>query len=241
MTVSLVENLRSDKHREVVSRAVDAMRRDLSAPWTLDEIAGTVSFSSFYFHRIFRETTTLPPARFLAALRMAEAKRLLLHSKLTVAAISGRVGYTSVGTFTTQFGRLVGMPPQRLRRLAREVTGRLVRRAPMVLLGLSPLPGDAVAEGPGLSAEHGPQWTLSEATAPAGDYRVRVLALEEGWPVTASLVDQVPDSYRTGVVTAGLSSGRWSPPNPRLLHRPWLIDPPVLTAEPLRLAAAACP
>ncbi|HTJ38381.1 MAG TPA: AraC family transcriptional regulator [Dactylosporangium sp.] len=233
MTVSLVEDVRSDRHREAVSRAVEAMQSDLSAAWTLDEIAGSVSFSSFYFHRIFRETTTLPPARFLAALRMAEAKRLLLHSRLTVAAISGKVGYTSVGTFTTQFGRLVGMPPQRLRRLARSVAGRLVRSAPMVLLGLSAAPAAEAA-----------QWTLGGAAGPAGlpagDYRV--LALEEGWPVTAALVDQVPDSYRTGVVTAGLQSHRWTaPPDPQALHRPCPIDPPVLTAEPLRLAAAACP
>jgi hypothetical protein len=72
-------------------------------------------FSPFHFHRFFREITGLPPARFHAALRMAEARRLLLQTGLPVKRIGERVGYTSPGTFGTQFARLAGLSPARFR------------------------------------------------------------------------------------------------------------------------------
>lgn len=59
--------------------------------------------------------TTTTPSRFLTALRMAEAKRLLVDMKLTVTEVCDTVGYASLGTFTTQFSRHVGLSPSRYR------------------------------------------------------------------------------------------------------------------------------
>ena len=48
---------------------------------------------------------------------MAEAKRLLVYSSMSVTDICMQVGYSSLGTFTTQFTRLVGVSPRRFRQL----------------------------------------------------------------------------------------------------------------------------
>jgi hypothetical protein len=58
------------------------------------------------------------PLRFLTAVRLYMAKQLLLTTSLTVADIACRVGYSSVGTFTTRFTESVGVSPTRFRRLA---------------------------------------------------------------------------------------------------------------------------
>jgi hypothetical protein len=57
------------------------------------------------------------PALFLSALRLEEAKRLLLTTDRSVTDICFDVGYNSLGTFTTRFTQLVGLSPARLRRL----------------------------------------------------------------------------------------------------------------------------
>jgi AraC family transcriptional regulator len=104
-----------------VVRAIEAMKSGLDSPQPLTALARSGMFSRFYFHRIFREVTAMTPARFLAALRMAEARRLLLHTTMPVTKISARVGYRSLGTFTTQFGRLVGVSPARFREVVRSL------------------------------------------------------------------------------------------------------------------------
>jgi len=74
--------------------------------------------SPFHMARLFREETGLPPAAFLMAVRMEEARRKLLQTKDSVADISIQVGYTSLGAFTTRFTKMIGVSPGRYRRLA---------------------------------------------------------------------------------------------------------------------------
>ncbi len=80
-------------------------------------LADVACLSAFHFSRVFRAVTGIPPGQFLAVLRLELAKRLLLTSDLPVTDICSAVGYTSVGTFTSQFTELVGMTPIHLRRL----------------------------------------------------------------------------------------------------------------------------
>jgi AraC-like DNA-binding protein len=91
------------------------MRENLSDPQVLTDHAHAGLLSPFHFHRVFREVTSATPARFLTALRMSEAQRLLIHSGLRVSDICASVGYLSSGTFTTQFTRLVGVSPREFR------------------------------------------------------------------------------------------------------------------------------
>ncbi|MFJ5228488.1 helix-turn-helix transcriptional regulator [Kitasatospora sp. NPDC088391] len=88
-------------------------------PLSLDEIANTAILSKFYFSRVFRNLTGTSPGRFLSAVRLQRAKSLLQETDLSVTEISYRVGYNSLGTFTSRFTRSVGLSPARYRTLAR--------------------------------------------------------------------------------------------------------------------------
>lgn len=123
--------------RDAVERATAAIRQRYSEPLTLSDIADAAIMSRFHFSRIFRQATGISPGRFLTAVRIHEAKRLLLTTHTSVADISCLVGYTSVGTFTTRFTDSVGLSPGRFRRLA-----------DLGLLG----PVEPVAHRPGQSA-----------------------------------------------------------------------------------------
>jgi len=91
------------------------MRANLGEPLTMDDLARAALFSKFYFSRLFHQATGVSPARFLSAMRLAEAKRLLRATSITVTNISHQVGYSSVGTFSTQFSIRVGTSPNSYR------------------------------------------------------------------------------------------------------------------------------
>jgi AraC family transcriptional regulator len=94
-----------------VERAIDTMRTNLGDRLTIDDLARSAMFSKFHFTRMFQRVTGVSPGRFLSAMRLAEAKRLLLITNLTVADISHRVGYNSVGTFSSRFRHSIGVSP----------------------------------------------------------------------------------------------------------------------------------
>jgi AraC family transcriptional regulator len=102
--------------RRAVERAIVTMEEKLGEPLTIDDIARSASFSKFHFSRLFQKATGVSPGRFLSALRLAEAKKLLLSTTITVTDISHRVGYNSVGTFSTRFTAIVGISPAAYRR-----------------------------------------------------------------------------------------------------------------------------
>ena len=93
------------------------LRERLDDELPLERMAEIAGVSPFHFLRMFRRFTGVTPALFLSALRLEEAKRLLLTTKRSVTDICFEVGYNSLGTFTTRFTQLVGLSPARLRRL----------------------------------------------------------------------------------------------------------------------------
>ena len=96
---------------KAVERVIRTMQDNLGEPITIDDMARTAMFSKFHFSRMFQRVTGISPGRFLSALRLQEAKRLLLTSTLTVADISHLVGYNSIGTFSSRFRISVGVSP----------------------------------------------------------------------------------------------------------------------------------
>lgn len=103
-----------------LQRAILTMRERFMDQLTLPEIADAAQLSPFHFDRVFRSMIGVSPSTFLASIRMEEAKRLLLTTKRSVTDVCFDVGYTSLGTFTSRFTLLVGLPPSRFRQLVEE-------------------------------------------------------------------------------------------------------------------------
>ncbi|WP_202919196.1 helix-turn-helix transcriptional regulator [Saccharothrix deserti] len=93
------------------------MHENIGEQFTIDDMARTAMYSKFHFSRAFQRVTGISPGRFLSAIRLQEAKRLLVCTSLTVTDISHRVGYTSVGTFSSRFRSSVGVSPTTYRQL----------------------------------------------------------------------------------------------------------------------------
>lgn len=115
----------TDTMAKAVERAIEMMRTNLGDRLTIDDLARAAMFSKFHFSRLFQRCTGVSPARFLSALRIEEAKHLLLTTSTSVANIGHSVGYNSVGTFSSRFRSSVGVSPITYRQL-----GGVVSRIP---------------------------------------------------------------------------------------------------------------
>ncbi|ADD42902.1 AraC family transcriptional regulator [Stackebrandtia nassauensis] len=98
-----------------VRAAITMMRDQLAQPITLADLAAHVHLSVFHFVTVFKQATGHPPHRYLARLRIAEAKRLLRGTNLTIAAIATRCGFASPGALSTAFTRHTGTRPSAYR------------------------------------------------------------------------------------------------------------------------------
>jgi AraC-like DNA-binding protein len=250
--------------RHAVERVVESMRERVSEPLSLDDMAQTAMFSPYYFHRVFRVVTGVPPARFLSALRMAKACQLLLQTQMRVIDVCYEVGFGSLGTFTTRFARQVGAPPQQLRWLARRHGARQLStlasdawhaagedetcsvsgwvetppgRTAITMVGL--FPGDTPQGPPRACAVVRSPGSFYIESVPAGRYFV----FAAGFPTSATVVEAAlldPSMLLVDALPEPVRCGDAFAPTIQLRLRPGTpLDPPIVLAAPLLVAEQA--
>ncbi len=125
--VETLADATAPRHLPAVEEVIAAMHRPEDSALSLGSLAEMANLSLYHFARTFRRVTGIPPGEFLTAVRLERAKRLLLSTDLRVAEIAFEVGYESVGTFSTRFSNLVGLPPGRVRHLPEQLNEALDR------------------------------------------------------------------------------------------------------------------
>ncbi|ONI89748.1 hypothetical protein ALI22I_14765 [Saccharothrix sp. ALI-22-I] len=190
--------------------AILAIKSRYAEPMTLDELASSVFVSRYHFCRIFGKATGVTPGRYLAAVRMFEAKRLLLTTSLRVADIVCSVGYSSTGTFTTRFTSTVGLTPTQYR--DPDVRALLVSMAPDLLR----LPSSGTLRDAGVElaspAVHCGGTVVVAAELPPAVGPVQVLAgiYPQRIPQCAPVAYRYGEMAGRGWITiAGVPAGRW--------------------------------
>jgi AraC-like DNA-binding protein len=99
-----------------MSKAIAAMHRDPSFPWTLQELARHVGMSRSTFAQRFRERVGETPIAYLTRWRMMLGGEKLTHSRDSIAQVAASLGYTSEHAFNTAFRRTMGCSPRRYAR-----------------------------------------------------------------------------------------------------------------------------
>ena len=79
------------------------------------ELSTLLHMSAFHFARLFKQSTGLPPHRFLVRRRIERAKELLASGDLPIAAIAQVVGFRTPSHFTITFRRVTGVTPSTYR------------------------------------------------------------------------------------------------------------------------------
>ena len=102
----------------------DRIDRDYAQPLDVEALARGVHLSAGHLSREFRRAYGESPYSYLMTRRIERAMTLLRRGELSVTDVCFEVGFSSLGTFSTRFTELVGVPPSQYRREAADtVTG----------------------------------------------------------------------------------------------------------------------
>jgi transcriptional regulator GlxA family with amidase domain len=99
-------------------RVRDRMDRDYAQPLDVEALARGVNMSAGHLSRQFRQAYGESPYSYLMTRRIERAMALLRRGDLSVTDVCFAVGCSSLGTFSTRFTELVGMPPSAYKRAA---------------------------------------------------------------------------------------------------------------------------
>jgi AraC-like DNA-binding protein len=103
-------------------RVRDRIDREYAQPLDVEALARDAHMSAGHFSREFRRAYGEWPYSYLMTRRIERAMALLRRGDLTVTEVCFEVGCSSLGTFSTRFTELVGMPPSAYRSQAAGTT-----------------------------------------------------------------------------------------------------------------------
>jgi AraC-like DNA-binding protein len=106
-------------------RVRDRIDREYAQPLDVEALARGAHMSAGHLSREFKLAYGESPYSYLMTRRIERAMALLRQGELTVTEVCFTVGCSSLGTFSTRFTELVGVPPSTYRRHAARATAGL--------------------------------------------------------------------------------------------------------------------
>jgi AraC-like DNA-binding protein len=106
-------------------RVRDRIDREYAQPLNVEALARDAHMSSGHLSREFRAAYGESPYSYLMTRRIERAMALLRRGDLSVTEVCFAVGCSSLGTFSTRFTELVGVPPSTYRRETAPATAEM--------------------------------------------------------------------------------------------------------------------
>ncbi|MGV0810811.1 helix-turn-helix transcriptional regulator [Mycolicibacterium boenickei] len=101
---------------KLLRRVRDRIDREYAQPLNVEALARGVNMSAGHLSRQFKIAYGESPYSYLMTRRIERAMALLRRGDLSVTEVCFAVGCSSLGTFSTRFTELVGIPPSAYRR-----------------------------------------------------------------------------------------------------------------------------
>jgi transcriptional regulator GlxA family with amidase domain len=103
-------------------RVRDRIDREYAQPLDVEALARGADMSAGHLSREFRQAYGESPYSYLMTRRIERAMALLRAGEMSVTEVCFAVGCSSLGTFSSRFTELVGVPPSTYRREAARAT-----------------------------------------------------------------------------------------------------------------------
>jgi transcriptional regulator GlxA family with amidase domain len=107
---------------KLLRRVRDRMDREYAQPLDVEALARGVNISAGHLSRQFKLAYGESPYSYLMTRRIERAMALLRRGHMSVTEVCFAVGCSSLGTFSTRFTELVGIPPSTYREKTARVT-----------------------------------------------------------------------------------------------------------------------
>lgn len=106
---------------QAVEVALQYIRTHYHADLSLEKVAAVVYLNPVYFSQLFKQKTGLGFKEHVIALRLEQAKQMLLNPKLKIADVAERIGYQDMRHFSQLFRKKYGETPSEFRRHNSEI------------------------------------------------------------------------------------------------------------------------
>ena len=103
-------------------RVKDRIDREFAQPLDVEALAAGAHMSAGHLSREFKKAYGEPPYAYLMTRRVERAMTMLRRGDMSVTDVCFAVGFSSLGTFSTRFTELVGVPPSTYKREAAQAT-----------------------------------------------------------------------------------------------------------------------
>lgn len=98
-----------------IGKVIAAIHADPERTWSVPQMANVMGSSRSIFAEAFTRTMGESPARYVAKLKMFQARRWISNDGMRVASAAVRLGYDSEASFSRAFKRVIGYPPSAAR------------------------------------------------------------------------------------------------------------------------------
>ncbi len=110
-----IHNQAEEKDETTVSKACKYIQENFRRELSLDDVSKEVNVSPYYFSKLFKEEVGENFIDYLTALRISNAKELLLRPVLTIREAGLQSGYADPNYFSRIFKKHTGMTPREYR------------------------------------------------------------------------------------------------------------------------------
>ena len=100
-----------DRTHHVIKKALDYIDSNFHKDISLDELAGELGISSYYFSKLFKEEKGEGFVEYLTGRRVEEAKALLKSPEHSIKEVGVACGYSDPNYFSRIFKKATGMTP----------------------------------------------------------------------------------------------------------------------------------
>jgi len=111
----LVSLGRLDGHDPRLAQAVRLMESHVDRPLTVAAIAARARITARTLETLFHRSIGETPGAYYLRLRLNAARRLVLDTRIPMADIAARTGFSSAATYSRAFSRAFGQAPIRMR------------------------------------------------------------------------------------------------------------------------------
>ena len=94
-------------------RVLQRIHRDYQQTLDVPSLAEIASMSVPAFHVHFKAMTSRSPLQYLKAIRLHQARLLMIRNDMSAISAAQHVGYESPSQFSREYTRLFGAPPKR--------------------------------------------------------------------------------------------------------------------------------
>ncbi|WP_413731427.1 AraC family transcriptional regulator [Sodalis sp. RH20] len=103
-----------------IGRVLAAIHAAPHRDWPLSELAGVMGASRSSFASKFAAIVGETPARYVAQVRMHQARQWIIRDSARISEVAQRLGYDSEASFSRAFKRIIGTAPSHFRNVAKQ-------------------------------------------------------------------------------------------------------------------------